>query len=351
MPTNFWQQLNKPIIGLSPMDGVTDAAFRQITKKYGAPDIMYTEFTNVEGLCHGATQLLKPLIYHEAERPIIAQIFGKTPKYFRQVAVLLCELEFDGIDINMGCPAKNVAQHGSGAALIQTPQLAQEIIKETKAGVQDFQNGKRIRDCVDLKKLLKKSPNLNKKKSELKNNEVPVSVKTRIGYDKPVTKDWITTLLETQPAAIALHGRTLKQGYSGSANWEQIGLAAQLTKKTKTLILGNGDVNDRQEAEAKAKQYGVDGVLIGRAAFGNPYVFQSVIPHPVAGSLAKLAYEHARLYEQIFASQEKYSFLPIRKHLGWYINGIEHAKEIRIKLMQTNSAQEVESVFHEFNLI
>ena len=148
---SFWDTLATPIIGLSPMDGLTDHPFRHIQKKYGNPTIMYTEFTSVEGVCHGATQLLKDFLFDETQRPLIAQIYGTTPSYFRQTAILLCQLGFDGIDINMGCPVKNVAHSGAGAALIKTPRLAQEIIAATKQGVINWQNGMREKDCPDLR--------------------------------------------------------------------------------------------------------------------------------------------------------------------------------------------------------
>ncbi|MEN8253076.1 MAG: tRNA-dihydrouridine synthase [Patescibacteria group bacterium] len=366
----FWRKLKKPIIGLSPMDGVTDQAFRHITKTYGNPDVIYTEFTSVEGLCHGATQLLRPLIYDNSQRPIIAQIFGKTPKYFRQVAVLLCELGFDGIDINMGCPAKSVAQHGSGAALIRTPKLAQEIILASKAGVKDYQNGKKSKDCTDLKKLLdnKKLKFINKKPKS-----IPISIKTRIGFDRSEVETWIPALLETEPAVITLHGRTLKQQYSGKADWDEIARAAEITHQTEALIIGNGDVKNRAEAERKTKKYKVDGVLIGRAALGNPLVFSKQNNLSPQGrenldetkrdqiregrnqigevKLAEIALEHARLFEKTYSQDKRYNFLPMRKHLAWYIKSIENAKEIRMELMQTNNSEEIKEIFKKYKLI
>ncbi len=378
MQNSFWQQLDKPIIGLSPMDGITDQPFRYITQKYGNPDVIYTEFTNVEGLCHGATQLLDQLIYDNSQRPIVAQIYGKTPECFRQVAVLVCQMGFDGIDINMGCPAKTVANNGSGAALIQTPKLAQQIIAETKAGVQDYLNGKRIKDCPDLNQdiedraqnilqrtevdrygVLKRASRGKASVGEVQNGAlagklktIPVSVKTRIGYDKPIVEDWIPYLLETNPAAIALHGRTLRQAYTGLADWEQIQKAATLIHQTDTLILGNGDIKSYDQALQYSTKYEIDGVLIGRASFGHPTVFNKKAHNSQLTAISsKIALEHAQIYEQTFQNQERYSFLPMRKHLGWYIKGFENAKQVRIKLMQVNSSDEVKEVFREFGLI
>jgi tRNA-dihydrouridine synthase len=350
------------------MDGVTDQPFRHLVKKYSNPDLIYTEFTSVEGLCHAAKVLLRQLLYDESQRPIIAQLYGKTPAAFRQIAVLVAELGFDGIDLNMGCPAKTVASHGAGAALIKNPKLAQKIIKATQAGIEDCYQGKHSRDCADISQEIwqeveKKHQALPKKYQAKR--KIPVSIKTRIGFDRVITKDWLSTLLETQPAAIALHGRTLRQAYKGQANWQEIGRAVKLAQGTGTFILGNGDLKSRQEALVKAKEYGVAGVLIARASLGNPFVFldeaqpagyskqgadaesQPAAPRQQR-SIFKIALEHARLYEKTFAMNEKYSFLPMRKHLAWYIKGIKDASRIRQELVLTNSADEVEMLFKKF---
>lgn len=349
---SFWEQLPKPIIGLSPMDGVTDQPYRFIQKKYGNPAVVYTEFTSTEGVCHGAQRLLEDFLYDETQRPIVAQIYGTTPAFFRQTATLLCELGFDGIDINMGCPAKNVAHSGAGAALIKTPQLAQTIIKETKAGVVDWVNGKSTQDCPDISAPIVKE--IQKRHQKLPQEfrarrSIPVSVKTRVGYNKPVIHDWISTLLETAPAVIALHGRTLTQHYSGQASWEHIAQAAELTKKTKTLILGNGDVTTYQDALEHIQTYRTDGVLIGRGSFGNPFIFTTTTPTPEV--LIPIALEHAKLFEAIYSEKENYSFLPMRKHLGWYVKSFPGAAEVRAQLFKTNHSNEVEQVFHSFDLL
>ena len=401
MQNSFWQTLPKPILALAPMDGVTDQPYRHIQKKYGRPDVIYTEFTSVEGVCHKAERLLRDFLYDETQRPIVAQIFGTTPDYFRQTAVLLCQLGFDGIDLNMGCPAKNVAQSGAGAALIKTPQLAQEIIKATQAGVQDWINGKTARDCPDISaKIATEVEKRHKKLPEeyQKKRQVPVSVKTRVGFDEKITTGWISILLEVKPTVIALHGRTLRQAYGGEADWEEIGRAVKLAhdfsqknSQPRTLILGNGDVKSYEQAIEKVEKYGVDGVLIGRASFGNPFVFQPKSPNHLsdpefsqnsAGMHSifctcsifsqkcrvqkvknvrrtqstkilkyQVALEHAQLYEKTYAYDERANFLPMRKHLGWYVRGLDGAKEIRSKLFQTNNSQEVEEIFKKYELL
>lgn len=354
MVQTFWERLAKPIIALSPTDGVSDYPFRAIQKKYGQPTVMYTEFTSVEGVCHGADRLLKDFLFDELQRPIIGQIYGTTPAFFQETATVLCELGFDGIDINMGCPAKTVSQLGAGAALIRTPKLAQDIVAATKKGIEEYQNGKRARECEhiteeiwqEVERRQQALPEAHSDRSRI----IPVSVKTRVGFDQIVTKDWISTLLETQPAAIALHGRTLKQAYGGEANWEEIGTAAALTKQTSTLLLGNGDVHSYTQALEKVAQYEVDGVLIARASFGNPFVFLPPEKIPVK-SLFEIALEHSQLYEKTYNHDPRYTFMPMRKHLGWYVKEIPGARQIRIDLFKTNSSEEVAQVLQANHLI
>ncbi len=355
----FWDTLPRPIIGLAPMDGITDQPCRYIQKKYGNPDLVYTEFTSVEALCHGDWLSVRNLLYDESQRPIIGQIYGRTPRYFEQVAILLCELGFDGIDINMGCPAKTVANGGSGAGLIRTPDLAQAIIQATKRGVAQWQNGATVADCPDLVRPLVNY--VTQQREQLSSHAqgrrpIPVSVKTRIGYETPVVDAWIPCLLEAEPAAIGVHGRTLRQAYTGQADWEEIGRAAQVAQGSGILILGNGDVTSRADALQRVATYGVDGVLIGRASFGDPFVFQqnsdkesaaTPVQRPSRQTLIQIALEHAHLYEQTFRPLARYWFLPMRKHLGWYIKEVRGARPLRSQLMQVTSAQEVEILLQQ----
>jgi nifR3 family TIM-barrel protein len=350
MEKTLWQRLNKPIVGLSPMDGVTEVVYRSIQKKYGNPDLIYTEFTSVEGICHNAQKLLRDFSYTEEQRPVIAQVFGVTPEYYRQTAVLLCELGFDGIDINMGCPAKSMHKQGSGANLINTPELAQEIVRQTKQGIEDYYNGMRSKDCPDISPRIVKEVEARAKLVQNRPTKIGLSVKTRVGFSDPVTKTWIKTLLETGVEAIALHGRTLKQQYSGEASWEEIGKAVKIAQGSGTLILGNGDVNSHQEALEKIDKYGVDGVLIGRASFGNPFVFlpEGITP---SKSIFEIALEHSQLYEKEYSDQERNKFLPMRKHLGWYVKGIDQAKQVRMELFRAESSVDVERIFKKYELI
>lgn len=341
MQKNFWSELNKPIMGLSPMDGVTDAAFRFITAKYGKPAVTITEFTSAEGLAAGAIKLLDDFIYSDIERPVVAQVFGSDPRAFFKAGALAAALGFDGLDINMGCPVRNVAEHGGGAALIRTPHLAQDLIRSAKAGIKVWADGARLEEVGVHQAIIDrlKSSDFDTRISDIstERREIPVSVKTRIGYDVVVIEDWVRYLLETEPAAISIHGRTLKQLYSGFADWDAIAKAAAIIRNAGTLVLGNGDVKDLADAQKKIAEYGVDGVLMGRASFGNPWIFRNTTPS-VEEKLC-VAVEHAHVFEELLP---KKNFLHMRKHLGWYASGFDGAKELRSLLMQPSVKNAVE---------
>ncbi len=353
-PTTLWDNLPRPIIGLAPMNGITDHPFRHIQKKYGRPMLVYTEFSSVDAVQTGDRRLFKDFFYDESQRPVIAQIYGRTPENFRQTAILLCQMGFDGIDINMGCPTKSVAMSGSGAGLIRTPLLAQAIIRATRTGVQDWLNGATACDCADLPKHMIAEAESRHAKLPLKYQErrsVPVSVKTRIGYEVPEVEAWIPTLLEMEPVAIGIHGRTLVQGYSGAADWDEIAKAVTLANGSGTLILGNGDIQSLDDAYQRIADYGVDGVLIGRASYGNPFVFRPDGAEALQVDkyrLLRIALEHAQVYEQSFSHLERYQFVPMRKHLGWYARGIPAARGLRNDLARSSSLDEATTLLEQY---
>lgn len=357
---SFWDELEKPILALSPMDGVTDAAFRFISAKYGPPDIHFTEFTNVEGLARNAQVMLDDFIFSEIERPVVAQIYGSEPESFYKIAIVVCELGFDGVDINMGCPAKNVAARGCGAALIRNPPLAKEIIRAVKRGVKDWSEGKSVED-LDLKpRMALKVRRMNAERcgeEEMRERRVlPVSVKTRIGYDSIVIEEWVRHLLEEEPVAISIHGRTLKQMYEGSADWWAIARAAEIIHQTPTLVLGNGDLKTLEEAVDKIRMSGVDGALLGRGVMGNPWIFRdkhrvkalfrgnaegAAAPAVPVAERFEILLEHSRYFEKIKGGER---FAAMRKHFGWYVKGIPRASELRGKMFQATSTREIEDI-------
>ena len=358
----FWHTLPRPIIGLAPMNGVTDQPFRHIQRKYGNPALLITEFTPVNGISAGARALLKDLMYDESQRPIIAQVYGNKPQDFYNAAIVCCQLGFDGLDINMGCPSRSVTGSGSGAGLIRTPDLAQEIIRTAKQGVQDWQNGALVSDCHRMPaRFIKPVEALHDMLPQAyqERRPVPVSVKTRLGYDVSQVEDWIPVLLDCEPAAITIHGRTLTQGYAGEADWDEIGKAVELAHGSGVLVLGNGDLQSLEDAYEHAKTYRVDGALIGRASYGNPFVFTNDdaeapdldVDATETGApyrILHIAMEHARLYEASFGSRKGYHFLPMRKHLGWYVKRVPGASYLRRSLLQCSSVEEAVALINEY---
>lgn len=341
MQKNFWTNLNKPILGLSPMDGITDAAFRYMVAKYGKPDVIFTEFVNVEGLARGAVSMLKNFIFNKIEKPIVAQIYGIEADSFYKVTLMLCYLGFDGIDINMGCPANKVARRNSGAGLIRVPEQAKKIIRSVKKAVEDWGNGITLEEADLRPKIISSLKEMKSRASARK--LLPVSIKTRMGIDSIIAEEWVKHILEEKPAVITMHGRTLKQMYSGEANWEVLGKVAKIVHQTETLFLGNGDIKSISDAHEKIKKYGTDGALVGRAVCGNPWFFRGY--EPTIKDRFDAALDHARYFEETLMD---HAFFAMRKHLGWYCSGFDGAKELRKKLMQTNSSEEIKCIFDEF---
>ena len=366
---NFWAMLPQPILGLAPMDGVTDATFRRVVAFQGRPDVTFTEFTNVSEICRGPEHLLSSLIYSEAERPIVAQLYGKDPEQFYRAAQVVAELGFDGLDINMGCPSKSVAASGSGAALIKTPDLAHAIVRAAKQGLEDWAGGQKIETQGFKPPRIEFIHTLNRSRSgvpSVPRRMLPLSIKTRMGYDCVVVERWVEHLLATAPAAITIHGRTLQQMYRGAADWSAIADAARLSRGTGTLMLGNGDLHSLVEAVRRIVETQVQGALIGRGTLGAPWFFQEKEQARRAfndrmdmSALAPTAWEpiislrqrmqvmvdHARQYQAI-AGLER--FRSIRKHLGWYCTGFPHAAAMRCRMFQVTNAQEVERVVADY---
>jgi len=362
---NFWKHIPKPIVGLSPMDGITDASFRFITAKHGRPDVTVTEFVNVQCAFYSPHILFKDFTYSEIERPVIAQIYGKTPELFYKVAHLVCELGFDGLDINMGCPAKKVAASGCGAALIRTPELARSIIRAAHQGIDDWFNGQTLSDLQIAPEVVQEIRIANKERTGLetvaRERRIPLSVKTRLGYDRVVIDDWIKTLLEEKLAVISLHGRTLQQGYKGNADWEAIARAVGIAQNSGALILGNGDLQDMKDVCRRVRETNVDGVLLGRAAQGNPWIFRTkddVKQALRANDLPSVSDEAISLKERFdvilehsnhFETYcERSRFNAIRKHLIWYCRGFRGAAEMRATMLRVNNSADVATCLRNF---
>ncbi len=344
----FWDTLPKPFFVLAPLANVTDAAFRRLIAKYskpGGPDVIWTEFVSADGLCfateEGKQKLLKDLLYSEAERPIVAQFFTSNPETMEKAAAMAQEMGFDGIDINMGCPDKSIEKQGAGAKMITHPDVAREIIRAAKRG----------------------APNL------------PVSVKTRLGYNKDSLDTWLPVILAEEPAAVTIHARTRKEMSKVPARWERVARAVEIRNemKSKTLIIGNGDCVDVADARERVATSGADGAMLGRAIFGRPWLFgsgteeeklkQIVWPEgrmtatkgdprtfaeafPLESVKLRIAVEHAKLFEELLGDIKNFAIM--KKHFKAYCEGFPGAKELRTELMETNSAAGVRSVVEKF---
>jgi nifR3 family TIM-barrel protein len=313
---NFWKTLPKPCMVLAPMADVTDTAFRRIIAKYGKPDVFWTEFVSADGLYHtreiqkipdSENPLMKDLLFDETERPIVAQIFSSQPEMIAYASALVLELGFDGVDINMGCPHRAIEKQGAGAAIMKNPDLARKLIQSAKQGTQ---------------------------------GKIPVSVKTRIGYNKDELKTWLPVLIEEKPDVITVHARTRKELSEVPARWEHVKVAVEmrnsLSDPNEILIFGNGDVRNLEEARQRAEETGADGVMIGRGIFGNPWLFSEHTP-TIQEKINVLG-EHCLMFETLCGHK---SFAVMKKHFGSYITGFKGAKELRIALYECENVTEV----------
>ena len=371
------------MVGLAPMDGVTDEPMRLLQAKIAKPDVIFTEFVSAEGLSRGGIKLYQKLLYSPIERPIIAQLFGKDPESFYKSAIILAELGFDGIDINMGCPSKKVSGHGSGAALIENPALAKELIRAVKTGIKDWAENKKMIFEIELKeKILKviednksyaklaewsrdSSTSLgmtdevienNKKYSRRGDSSPPaggfrmttrptVSVKTRLGINSCVIEKWISVLLKEKIDILTVHGRTLKQAYAGKADWEKISEVVKMAKGSGVLIWGNGDIGFRKEAEKYIKKYKVDGILIGRKAIGNPWIFEDKVRKINQTEKFKTMLLHSQIFAKTFPKRKMDC---LRSKFLAYTKGLPNAKKLRSRIVAISSIKDLLDVKKEF---
>jgi len=325
----FWEKLRKPFFCLAPMADVTDSAFRYILAKYSKDRenkdrvVFWTEFVTADGLCNklARKKLSHILDFSERERPIIAQVFGANVDNMKKACQYIASLGFDGIDINIGCPDKSVINQGAGSVLIKNPEFARKIIKAANEGV--------------------KSARMN----------IPVSVKTRIGFNKEEIDIWIPELLKENLPALTIHLRTKKEMSLVPAHWELMPKIISMRDKIspETLIIGNGDVISLEDAKEKALKYHCDGVMIGRGVFGNPWFFSSEQnPDILLEEKLKVLIEHTQIFDKKLLKSKHKNFYVMKKHFKAYINGFQGSKELRIKLMETKNANEVEKIINNF---
>ncbi len=353
---NFWKNLPKPFFALAPMADVTDVAFREVIARAsrhgesdGGPDVFWTEFVSANGLnSPGREALMYDLKFNKNHRPIVAQIFSSEPENIKKASELCRELGFDGIDINMGCPDRTIERQGCGAKMIETPEIAKLVIRAAKEGAGDL----------------------------------PVSVKTRVGYKKEEIDTWIRTILLEGVDALTVHARTRKDLSKVPANWDYLKRVVKLRDEISpnTIIIGNGDVKDIEDGLLKAKDSGVDGVMIGRAVLGNPWIFDrkvrvarrgqnfgkfwaTIIPRkwqkkilgtkaysisevPLKEKLEMLVF-HAETFERELGNVKSFSIM--KKHFKGYVHGFPGAVDLRNKLFEKgNSAREIREIVEDF---
>ncbi|MBD8069948.1 tRNA-dihydrouridine synthase [Robertmurraya yapensis] len=316
MIDNFWRDLPRPFFILAPMEDVTDVVFRHVVSKAGRPDVFFTEFTNSDSYCHpeGKNSVRGRLLFTEDEQPMVAHIWGDKPEYFRQMSIGMKELGFKGLDINMGCPVPNVVSRGKGSGLILRPEVAAELIEAAKAG------------------------------------GLPVSVKTRLGYsDVNEWEEWLTHILKQDIANLSIHLRTRKEMSKVEAHWELIPEIKKLRDRVapNTLLTINGDIPDRETGLKLVRQYGVDGVMIGRGIFKNPFAFEKEPKEHSSMEYLNLLRYHLDLYDYYLEKLPR-PITGLHRFFKIYVKGFPGASMLRNQLMNTKSTDEVRQLLDHF---
>lgn len=316
MKSNFWTELPKPFFILAPMEDVTDVVFRHVVKEAGAPDVFFTEFTNSDSFCHpdGIESVRGRLAFTEDEQPMVAHIWGDKPEFFREMSIALADMGFKGIDLNMGCPVPNVAERGKGSGLILRPEVAAELIEAAKAG------------------------------------GLPVSVKTRLGFTElSEMENWISHLLKQDIANLSVHMRTRKEMSKVDAHWDLIPKIVKMRDEIapQTLITINGDILDRQMGLELAEKYGVDGLMIGRGIFKNPYAFEKEPKEHSPKEMIGLLRLQLDLQDK-YAEQVPRSIVGLHRFFKIYVKGFPGANDLRVSLMNTKSTAEVREILDNF---
>jgi len=332
MEKNFRVKLKKPFFCLAPMSDVTDVAFRMLLAKYGKNSknkgqvVFWTEFVSADGLCDakGYKKLKHALKFTRAEKPIVAQVFGAKPETMERACKIISKFGFDGIDINMGCPDRSVIRQGAGSALIKNPKLARELIQAAIRGA----------------------------------GGLPISVKTRVGFNTEEIDTWIPELLKEDIKALTIHARTRKEMSTVPANWAYVKRVVDLVKKSKKniLVIGNGDIKNLAEGRKRINETGCDGVMVGRGVFGNPWFFSETTPHHLPSKTQysflekeesqwvllkiKALAEHIKIFDKKLVKTKDKNYAVMKKHFKAYISGWDGAKELRSRMMETESPRE-----------
>lgn len=321
---SFWHNLEKPVSVLAPMEEVTDSVFRDVVHRAGRPMVFVSEFVSTGTMLRGEKEAVRRLVFHENHRPMVAQIWGNKPDEYYLAARELHRRGFDGIDINMGCPQKKITVKGSCSALINNPGLAAELIDAARQGAASAYREWGDEHEGPQGRLQKDAP-------------LPVSVKTRIGFSRPATEEWCGFLLEQKLPLLTVHGRTTAQQSEGEADWNEIAKAAALRRSIspETLLFGNGDVIHPSQLQEYPRRYGVDGIMVGRGIFSNPFLFAGEEFHDLpAADQIRWAMEHLSAYRSVYEGNRNFEIM--KKFFKIYLTGFRSADELRDQIMQTH---------------
>ncbi|MFW0862218.1 MAG: tRNA dihydrouridine synthase [Candidatus Komeilibacteria bacterium] len=310
--TNFWNKLNKPIIALAPMAGITDSSFRIICKRYGA-DVLYTEMVSAAGLCYEGKKTLSYLKFKAKEKPVVLQLFGSDPKQFAQAAKIVEKAGFSGIDINFGCPAKKVVQNNSGCTLMDNLDNAYEIIKAT---------------CEAT--------------------SLPVSIKMRKSKGKTTASMLVERIKDLPVQAIMIHGRSFEQAFNGDPDWEEV---KKVRKIYKGILLANGGIYTPEDAKKVLEETQVDGIGIAQGAWGKPWLFKQIKSYLKTNTYKELSWQqmkkaiikHAKL-----SVKDKDNLIELRKHLLWYVKGHKQAKELKKQLVAVSTLKDIQNILKKY---
>lgn len=317
MKENFWRDLPRPFFILAPMEEVTNVVFRKVVAKAARPDVFFTEFTNTESYCNpdGVFSEEGRLVFTPDEQPMVAHIWGNKPEQFREMSIGMAKRGFKGVDINMGCPVSNVATKGKGSGMIRFPDNAAEVIQAAKAG------------------------------------GLPVSVKTRLGYTSVEEwRAWLSHVLEQDIANLSIHLRTKKEMSRLPAHWELIPEIKKLRDEIApdTLITINGDIPDRKIGMELAEKYGIDGVMIGRGIFRNPFAFEKEPREHSDAEMLELLELQLDLHDYYSTEEEPLPFRPLRRFFKIYVSNIADADEFRSQLLKSESTDEARALLQTF---
>ncbi len=318
---NFWTTLTKPILALAPMAGVTDAAFRPLVKSYGA-DVIYTEFASTHALIHGNEATRRMIGFEPEEQPVVCQLFGNEPDKFAESAKILESLGFAGVDINFGCPAYKVVTHGGGVVLMKEPEQCRKIVEATCNAIK-----------IPVSVKIRASIRCDIQGAPLSSTRVPLVTAC----------DLVNQIKDLPVAALMIHGRSYEQPFDG---WPDVSMITAVKKIFPGILLANGGVHTPEDAKKLLDETGADGLGIARGSWGKPWIFQQIRDYLATGSYVKPTWDEIvaviiRHAEMAKKYKSAHGFIELRKHLAWYVKGIQHASTLRQQLVRVKTLEEI----------